>query len=276
MTDTATRPSARLTLAIIAIAALAVLLAVGLQRLYRPTPAEMVVVAERLLERALETRQIAFDAPEIPLPPPAVSDPEQRKTLFIAAMLPLITRENARIEDQRRLAETVTHKGPAYAALAQTYGLAAETPRETLLTHIDIVPAALALAQGAIESGWGTSRFAREGNAYFGERTFGADADGIAPEDAQNAITAFKVKSFPNAGLSVRSFMRTINTHPAYRDFRDARERQRQAGRAPSGLALAPFLTRYSEIGQTYVQRIVITIEANGLSRYNGLRTALD
>lgn len=229
-----------------------------------------IKAAQRLLDQAHATRTVPAAWDGAPLPLPEVRDAHDRKTLFIATLLPLIVAENARIADQRARARTARAGTPAYAALAYAYGLDPRVERSVLLRRIDIVPAALALAQGAIESGWGTSRFAREGHAYFGLRTFDPDTPGLAPGDA----SGFKVQRFASPRLSVRTFFKTLNTHPAYRGLRHARANIRAAGRRPTGLELAPHLKGYSEIGAAYIGQVTAAIRTNGLSRYNGLALA--
>ena len=245
-----------------------VLIAVLMTEPAQSTPAR-VAEAKALLKtvRATETVDTTGESFR---PLPDVADPKARKALFIAAMLPIIVSENERIADQRRRAQDLDPGSAAYAGLAHSYGLAANAPRATLLRRIDIVPAALVLAQGAIESAWGTSRFAREGNAFFGMRSYDDDAEGMEPRQAKG----FVVQSYPTPRKSVRRFLKTLNTHDAYATFRKKRAELRDAGTRPTGLALAQHLKPYSEIGQKYVKRIKLIINANGLSRYEGLHVA--
>lgn len=238
-----------------------------------PNVAARAQAAQTMVEHVRATRTVqANPGPSLTaLPLPQVEDAAQRKTLFIAAMLPFIVRENARIEKQRARAATAPKGGPHYAALAYVYGLQPNVARATLLERIDIVPTSLVLAQGALESAWGTSRFARQGNAYFGERTYNLDVAGLTPGAAPTGQGLFKVKSFFHAHLSVRSFLKTLNTHPAYRDLRRHRAALRASGKRPTGLALAPLLHNYSEIGEVYVQRVIATMRGNRLGAFDGL-----
>lgn len=208
------------------------------------------------------------------LPLPDVSDPSQRKALFIAALLPHIVRENDRIQRQRASVATIPIGSKQYVMLAQAYGLGPDASRASLLRRIDAIPVSLALAQGAIESGWGTSRFARLGNAFYGERTYDPEVPGMAPQGVVIEDPSFKVKSFPSAALSVRSFMKTINTHTAYSALRQQRADLRTRGIQPTGMALAAYLHGYSEIGDEYVMRIQATIRINMLNDYNEVQLA--
>lgn len=228
--------------------------------------------ATQALERARDTQ--ITPAHGVTLPLPTIKNVANRKAQFILAMLPLIVRENDRLEKQRARAIREPVGSIYYSGLAYAYGLRPSVSRAVLLSHIDIVPVSLTLAQAAIESGWGTSRFAREGNAYFGERSYDPDVAGIVPGVPSPGEPAFKVKSFPDAQLSVRSFMKTLNTVRAYRTMRQQRATMRRAGQQPTGLVLALYLHGYSEIGSTYIERIIATINSNQLSAFNHIKIA--
>ena len=208
------------------------------------------------------------------MPLPDVADPSHRKALFIAALLPHIVRENERIQRQRASAATIPSASTQYAMLAQTYGLEPDASRASLLRRIDAIPVSLALGQAAIESGWGTSRFARLGNAFYGERTYDPEVPGMVPQGVGLEDLTFKVKSFSSAALSVRSFMKTINTHAAYSALRQQRADLRTRGIQPTGMALAAYLHGYSEIGDDYILRIQATIRINSLNEYNDIQLA--
>jgi Bax protein len=138
-----------------------------------------------------------------------------------------------------------------------------EDALEALERRAGIVPESIVLVQAALESGWGTSRFAIEGNNFFGQRCYRPDC-GMAPterpEDAQ-----FGLARFPSADASVESYMINLNTHPSYRDFRVLRQTRRAEGQAITGLALVDGLTNYSERGTDYVEEIAAMIRANRL-----------
>lgn len=224
--------------------------------------------AHDILSDARATQSVAYNVDFVRAPLPHAENPADRKILFMAKLLPVVARENERILAQRLRAEKVHPGSAAFVALAREYGLGENATRAQLLTRIDAIPASLVLAQAAIESGWGTSRFAREGNAYFGERTYDPEAAGIAPENA----SGFKVKSFETPNLSVRSFLKTLNTHAAYRGLRERRAELRRQGVSPRGIDLAHHLGSYSEIGQDYIHRVTLTIRANELGDFNVLR----
>lgn len=132
-----------------------------------------------------------------------------------------------------------------------------------LKRRVDIVPESLLLIQAAKESGWGRSRFAREGNTLFGERCF-EEGCGIVP-GARREDAGHEVASFPTVYASVGSYIRNLNTHPEYGEFRRARQQLRENGEKLSGVVLAEHLGRYSERGDVYVQEIVSMIRQNDL-----------
>jgi len=232
-----------------------------------PDLTAQIQAASAVLERARVDHMVHYDPALNWLVLPEVSKSIERKTLFIAKLLPLIAEQNERILIQRSVAETAAFGSPAYNALTHVYGLKSGASRKALLARVDKIPESLTLAQAAIESGWGTSRFALQGNALFGERTYNANTPGMAPRGA----SGFKVKSFDHTIGSIRSFMKTLNTNRAYKVFRAQRANFRTQGRAATGYDLAVYLKSYSEIGDAYIQRITDTIQANALGAFDGI-----
>jgi Bax protein len=152
--------------------------------------------------------------------------------------------------------------------LAAAYGLESMDFDE-LLNRLEIVPPSLAIAQAAAESGWGTSRFAHQGNALFGQRVWGEG--GLAPLKRE-AADGVKVRAFDDLLDAVRSYTFNLNSHEAYAEFREWRTKLRRAGRPLSGLQLASHLRRYSEQGPEYVKFIETLIRTNGLEAFDGAR----
>ena len=136
-----------------------------------------------------------------------------------------------------------------------------------LKKRIDIVPVSLGIAQAAIESGWGTSRFALEGNAYFGQKIIGTKVKGIKPSDSENPL--IKVRSFRNLNDSVKAYINNLNTHFAYKNFRKSRYELRSFGKTLEGRILANQLIKYSELGNDYVENIQKIIKKNNLSKFD-------
>ena len=126
------------------------------------------------------------------------------------------------------------------------------------------------MAQAVEESGWGTSRFAREGNAVFGQYTF-RRGHGLVPK-RREAGKRHEVKSFAALHNSVAAYMHNLNSHRAYRESREQRASRRAERQGPDGIALAATLTRYSARGAAYVKTIQTIIRANDLTRFDQAR----
>lgn len=142
----------------------------------------------------------------------------------------------------------------------------------TLLRRMDVVPPSLALAQAAIESGWGTSRFARKGNALFGQWTTD-EFEGIVPKDREEGKT-HKIRAFHAPIDSVASYLRNLNTHRAYKDLRLARAELRADQKPLDSIVLASTLDSYSEKGQEYVDLVQSIIRVNKLTHFDRARLA--
>jgi Bax protein len=214
--------------------------------------------------------------------PPDLDDlasPGDRKQLFIKALLPLVLKVNEEIESDRGRLERVRKRLARSRALnpVDTVWLDEQFVRydvgdddlAELARRMDVIPPSLALAQAAEESGWGTSRFAREGNALFGQYTT-ADGPGLDPlsEDAGK----YRIRSYDNLVETVRSYALNLNLHPAYREFRDLRAELRAKREPIDGYQLAGTLKRYSERSKAYVKTIRVIIQENELRQLDGLR----
>ncbi|MEX1036196.1 MAG: glucosaminidase domain-containing protein [Sneathiella sp.] len=213
-----------------------------------------------------------FYVDQIPVDMIDVIEVEERKRTFIKLVLPQVLNINesivARREQLKMLLERKKAGGTLTAndrkwleELASRYREKTVDPA-TLLEKVDKVPVSLALAQAVEESGWGTSRFAREGNALFGQRVW-ATGEGIVPEDRNDSET-HEVRAFKSIAESVRSYVHNLNVHPAYEEFRAARARS-HAGpdQDADGLRLIETLHVYSEKGQEYVENLRTLIETN-------------
>jgi Bax protein len=221
---------------------------------------------------------------------------DRRKRLFVGAVLPIVLSVNQEILEKRREIEAALaglragiEPAPAdrevFLERARRYGVVSEAGTEVpvdadllrrLLVRIDAVPPSLAVTQAILESGWGTSRFARDGNALFGQWTWNPAA-GILPA-ARRAGARHRVQAFDSLADSTRAYLFNLNTHPAYRDFRLARAAARAAdGALPAGGELAAHLTAYSERREAYVREIRAIIRQNRLDRLDqlALRQAL-
>lgn len=211
---------------------------------------------------------------------PDLQVPTARKRLFIRLALPLVLMVNESIErDRARIIRLRARQraGVPVAARDRRWldGMFADygvdrSDFATLLRRVDVIPPSLALAQSAEESGWGTSRYAREGNALFGQRIFKGKA-GIVPARRPEG-ERFRVRAFDKLLDGVRAYAMNLNAHPAYADFRAARAAIRAAGRIPGGPELIGHLEGYSERRGAYVETIRTIIEANGLTVFDTAR----
>jgi Bax protein len=206
---------------------------------------------------------------------------EKRKVMFIQTALPLILHVNEVILHDRDRIKALHARMRAGAPLdpadarwleqkAEEYELDA-VDFDRLLRRVDIIPPSLALAQSAEESGWGTSRFAQEGNALFGQRVWVPHKKGIVPEDRPDGHK-FRVRAFDHLIDGVKSYARNLNSHWAYDDFRKARAALRRDGAPLDGGNLAGSLESYSERGADYVRTLRTIIRVNGLKLFDRVR----
>ncbi|WP_022664912.1 glucosaminidase domain-containing protein [Desulfospira joergensenii] len=215
-----------------------------------------------------------------PLPPDfgAIKDTDQKKQVFFAFLSPIVRAENKRINARRdrllKVYETLGKENEMsfldrgwLEDLAESYGvvLDGKVPSaadwDILLRRVDTVPRELVLVQAAIESAWGTSRFAREGNNFFGEHCT-APGCGMIPE-ARPLEQKWEVAVFASPAGSVRSYLHNLNTHDAYTRLRKMRAEMRNKGKTPDGVLLARALEDYSERGHEYVRDVQAMIQAN-------------
>jgi len=203
-----------------------------------------------------------------------------RKDRFVALVLPWVLKANEEIAaDRARLIKIVdamrsdarlsAEERVWLASTAERYEVSGENLGE-LARRIDIIPPSLALAQAAEESGWGTSRFAHEGNALFGQRAVGDQAGLVAAERANDDTV--RVRAYESLGAAVHSYAHNLNTHPAYAEFRNARAERRAKTEPLAGEELAEMLTRYSERGTAYVQSLRAIIRLNRLDAFDKAR----
>lgn len=217
---------------------------------------------------------------EVSLPDFAsIENATERKQEFLRFLRPVIEHENARILERRKRLlkllenleagdEVAAHERVWLQEQAERYRVEADdnlARARQLRRKIDIVPLSLALAQAALESGWGTSRFAHEGNNLFGQWCFESGC-GIVP-DRRPDHAHYEVEAFDTVGDSVRSYLRNLNSHPAYRPVRRIRAEARSAGRQPTGMEMAAGLINYAAIGETYVEHVRTVIRSNNLHR---------
>ncbi len=213
-----------------------------------------------------------------------IASTDDKKDMFIRAVLPLVLLANDQILDTRvKLIRAWNKQLSGKALSAAELDFIARTAEEygvddqnlaVLVNRVDIIPPSLALAQAAEESGWGTSRFAQLGNALFGQQVHFAEG-GMMPL-AREAGRTHVVKSYENLYGTVLSYGRNLNTHNAYEEFRKIRAEARIKGRAINSMDLAEALTSYSERRADYVRTIKTIISANDLQDLDSARLSVD
>lgn len=212
-----------------------------------------------------------------PLPDFALfEDTDARKDAFFGYFLPLVEMRNEEILELRadllRLRDNISELSGRQQRqinrLAEDYEIAGFDINEpgdwdTLLRRVDVVPPSLALAQAAKESGWGLSRFAQEGNNFFGHWCY-VEGCGLVPE-SRPAGARHEVAAFDSPEQSVERYIRNLNSHDAYRDLRAMRSRLRANEELITGLELSEGLLRYSQRGQAYIRELQSMIRFNEL-----------
>ena len=202
----------------------------------------------------------------------SLGDTKKKRELFIKIVLPLILDENNKItEDRKKLFKIL---GKNFNTVGERVWLKRRLKEykiedkdlSKLKIRMDIIPVSLAIAQAANESGWGTSRFALEGNALFGQWTW--SKKGITPKN-QDPNKTHKVLQFQILKASVKAYKNNLNTHNAYREFREVRAQMRQEGKVIDGFKLAKYIKNYAAIGEKYVAILEDIIEKNSLTDFD-------
>ena len=201
-----------------------------------------------------------------------IKDVKKQKRKFFDILKPLIKKENEKILEERKFVKTFfrvyflqPHNRQMINRLikiAKKYKIKDIFNKREYLLKIDEIPVSLVLAQAALESGWGKSRFAKEANNLFGEWTFGKR--GIVPQNRDEGKN-HKIKVFSSIKDSIASYMLNLNRHRAYREFRVARFNAKKKNKKFSGLQAALTLKRYSQIGKEYIELISSIIRKNNL-----------
>ena len=201
-----------------------------------------------------------------------LGDTKKKRELFIKIVLPLILSENSKItEDRKKLFKIL---GKNFNTVGERVWLKRrfkeykidDRDLSKLKMRMDIIPVSIALAQAANESGWGTSRFALEGNALFGQWTW--SKKGISPKN-KDPDQSHKILQFQVLKASVKAYKNNLNTHNAYKEFREVRAQLRQENKQIIGLDLIKYLKAYAAIGEKYVLIIEDIIEKNSLTDFD-------
>jgi len=217
----------------------------------------------------------------------------QKKEIFYRFMLPLILHANGMVlerrerlihmkaaleagEDQTDADMQALREGAVLLRIAKEEEAVAltsvsdnlEAVIDEAIYKLDIIPAGLALGQAAYESGYGTSRFAVEGNALFGQWTYGGK--GLVPEQQRKDLGDHRIAAYDWPFDSVRGYFINLMSHPAYEDFRRLRAQLRAAGEPLTSMVLADGLIKYSERGQEYVDTLKGIMRVNRLDIADG------
>ena len=205
----------------------------------------------------------------------------EKKKVFLSILLPIALRGNElALEERKRLklafltnniykieyfAKKYKVKNFTKINFGSLNSLQLRNIKKELLIKVNRVPVSMIIAQAIIESGWGSSRFAQEGNALFGEWTWKSN-DGIKPNG--NLDANFAVKSFKNISESLNSYILNLNRHPAYTEMRNYRSMMFKAGKDITGYDTAAYLENYAEIGLAYVEKVNDMIKSNKLYKF--------
>ncbi len=204
-----------------------------------------------------------------------IENTKERKNLFIQIVLPLILEENNQIKfDRKKLFAILNRSNNSNSEKKwlkmkfKQYGVK-NNDLSTLKIRMDEIPVSLAIAQAAKETGWGTSRFALEGNALYGQWTF--TGEGIKPLSADSDQN-HKVMKFQILQASVRAYFRNLNTHSSYRDFRKFRAIARDGDEKIDSLILVDYLDKYAATGVEYTKVLKKIIEQNSLKDFDDVK----
>ena len=201
-----------------------------------------------------------------------IENTKKRKEFFIQIVLPLILKENNNIRLDRKTLFNIINKSNNTKIEKKwlknkfkQYGIPSKD-LSILKIRMDEIPVSLAIAQAAKETGWGTSRFAQEGNALFGQWTW--SGEGLKPKEADEN-KGHKVMKFNVLQASVRAYQRNLNTHSSYENFRLARAQLRDSKRPLDSIVLSQFLKNYAETGNQYVEVLQKIIKQNNLKDFD-------
>lgn len=200
----------------------------------------------------------------------------ERKQTFISILVPLVLRANQELMERRAGIIAARRRGDderirqwAELYLIRNRDGDIKELGDELLRRVDAIPVSLVIAQSIVESGWGTSRFSRHGNSLFGQWAW-AGGEGLQASGDANVV----VRTFPSLFDSVRAYMHNLNTHAAYRGFREVRAEGKTQEVDIDLLTqrLVPTLTSYAADGQSYIRKLANIIKSNELLKFNTAR----
>ena len=203
-----------------------------------------------------------------------ISSTKDKKSLFIRSLLPLIISENNKIIEANKRIKKIDNNTFEYIARDDALWLKKQFKNykvkshhiDDLIAKVDIIPVSIALAQAAIESGWGTSRFVSEGNALFGQWSW-FKGSGIIPKKRDSDET-YEIKSFENLRQSVAAYMKNLNSHNNYSEFRAVRNNYRINNSKINSIELIKYLSNYAE-NTEYSKILEKIIKKNDLQEFD-------
>ena len=203
-----------------------------------------------------------------------ISSTKDKKSLFIRSLLPLIISENNKIIEANKRIKKINNNTFEYIARDDALWLKKQFKNykvkshhiDDLIAKVDIIPVSIALAQAAIESGWGTSRFVSEGNALFGQWSW-FKGSGIIPKKRDSDET-YEIKSFENLRQSVAAYMKNLNSHNNYSEFRAVRNNYRINNSKINSINLIKYLSNYAE-NTEYSKILEKIIKKNDLQEFD-------
>ena len=246
-------------------------------RLSASTIEELFKDTKYNLKKVKETKlvNIGNSIDHLPMEMKNIENTKKRKNLFIQIVLPLIIEENTKIRLDRKKLFAILNKNNNsetekewLSKKFKQYGVKSND-FSTLKIRMDEIPVSLAIAQAAKETGWGTSRFAQEGNALFGQWTW--SGDGIKPAGA-DVDSKHKVARFKVLKASVKAYQRNLNTHSGYKEFRRERAIQRDNDGKLNSLQLVNYLDKYAETGIEYTETLKKIILQNSLTEFDDVK----
>ena len=205
-----------------------------------------------------------------------INNTKQQKKAFVQILLPLIQTENQKIKKLRKKVIDIFNE-PLYLLnekkiafllqVAKKYKIKTLN-KDEFLKRIDIIPPSLALAQAAIESGWGKSRFVKEANNIFGHWIY--SNKGLKPKSKYKHITIdYSIRIFPSLKDSIRAYMRNLNTNLAYKAFRELRYKYHKNNKKFTGLIATDTMINYSQKKEEYVKLLKKLIKSHNWEKYD-------
>jgi len=202
---------------------------------------------------------------------------KKQKEFFLTHLYDLVENENIQILKDRRVVQNTLSSNifkinynskhfPTLLKLKKKYRIKSIFSLQEFLKKVDIVPPSLALAQAAVESGWGKSRFVKEANNIFGHWTYGKK--GIIPQN-RDEEKKHKIRIFSSLQNSIKAYMLNLNSNRAYHLFRQKRLELRQTNLPPTGSKLSQTMENYSGIGKKYLKLLTTLITRQKLSRFD-------